>query len=427
MKIAFYTLGCKVNQYESQSLAEALALEGFSACEIKENPDVIVVNSCAVTAESERKTRQAVRRFKRQNPKSAVVLIGCVPQSFPDAIEKFAGADIVLGNSKPKDLGASIRKYFENKTDVINISPHTKGELYNTPLITEFEGRTRAFMKIEDGCERFCTYCIIPYARGVVRSKPLEEIAKEAGDLYLNGYREVVLTGINLSSFGKGTDYNLCDAVETLANAGIERIRLGSLEPDLITDQMLRRFKAVEGFCDQFHLSLQSGSDATLKRMNRKYDSNFYRDIVNRIRAVFDNPSITTDVMVGFAGETDEEFLESLDFVKQIGFAKSHIFAYSRRAGTFADKMPGQVEESVKTERRRRMQEAANLCEKEFLKTQVGKEANVLFESSQNGVFEGYTENYTKVLVRSDLPLSGEIKRVKITASENDYCLGEIE
>lgn len=424
MKISFYTLGCKVNQYESQSVSDMMSEAGFATVEIGEKPDVIVVNSCAVTAESERKTRQAVRRFKRQNPSAAVVLIGCVPQAFPDCSERYADADIVLGNSEPENLIGAIEQYFKEKTQIINITPHTKGEKFNTPSIKSFEGRTRAYMKIEDGCERYCTYCIIPYARGRVRSKALDDIRSEARHLALSGYSEVVLTGINLSSFGNDTGLNLCDAVEAVKSEGIARIRLGSLEPDLITDQMLERLSRVEGFCDQFHLSLQSGSDDTLLRMNRKYDTAFYEDIVTRIRRVFPNPSITTDIMVGFAGETEEEFCESLRFADKIGFAKAHIFMYSRRAGTHADRMPNQVDEQVKQKRSREMIAVTLRREKEFLNTQVGKICTVLFETEQDGVYEGYSENYTRVKVASSEPLFGQICKVKITLAREDYCEG---
>ena len=427
MKVAFFTLGCKVNQYETKAISALLESDGFCTVDLSDNPDIIVVNSCAVTAESERKTRQSVRRFKRQNPNAAVVLIGCVPQAFSDDSSRFADADIILGNSKPHDIVKAIKTYFNDGSKVIDISPHITGEEYNTPPISDFEGRTRAFMKIEDGCDRFCTYCIIPYARGRVRSRSLDDIKEEAKTLIEKGFREIVLTGINLSSYGKDNSLNLCDAVEAVADMGADRVRLGSLEPDLMTDEMLQRLSKIPAFCDQFHLSLQSGCDETLARMNRKYDTRFYKDIVTRIRRVFQNPSITTDIMVGFAGETDEEFRKSLEFAKEIGFAKSHIFIYSRRKGTFADKMPNQVDAAVKQERSRLMIESTLNSEKEFLNSQVGLVCSVLFETEDNGFYDGYTKNYTRVRVKSNKNLCGSIENVKITEAQDEFCLGEIE
>lgn len=282
-------------------------------------------------------------------------------------------------------------------------------------------------MKIEDGCDRYCTYCIIPTARGSVRSKSIEEITKEAENLAQNGFIEIVLVGINLTSYGKGEEINLCDAVDAVCNVkGIKRVRLGSLEPDHITDEMLLRFKEQKKFCPQFHLSLQSGCDATLKRMNRHYNTAFYRDLVARIRKMFTNCAITTDIMVGFAGETEQEFEESLNFAKDIKFAKSHIFAYSRRSGTVAYNLPNQISKQEKANRSHQMIKTTLATENEFLNSQIGKTVSVLFETFQNGYIEGYTENYSRVKVKSHTSRSGEILNVKLISNENDYCLGEI-
>jgi threonylcarbamoyladenosine tRNA methylthiotransferase MtaB len=282
-------------------------------------------------------------------------------------------------------------------------------------------------MKIEDGCDRYCSYCIIPYARGFVRSKPIEEIKREAETLAKNGYIEVVLVGINLSSYGKGSEINLCDAVDAVCQVeGIKRVRLGSLEPDHISDEMLNRFKAQPKFCPQFHLSLQSGCDETLKRMNRHYDSAFYRDLVLRIRNIFIDAAITTDIMVGFAGETEEEFNKSLDFAKETGFAKAHIFAYSRRAGTVAYSLGGQVTNAEKSRRSSLMISATRESEEKFLNDQVGTIQEVLFETFVDSNLEGYTPNYTRVAVESSEDLSGQIKKVKITSFENDVCFGKL-
>ena len=282
-------------------------------------------------------------------------------------------------------------------------------------------------MKIEDGCNRFCSYCIIPKARGFVRSRPLESIKKEAEALANNGYIEIVLVGINLSSYGLGTELNLCDAVDAVCSVdGIKRVRLGSLEPDSMTDEMLRRLSNNKKFCPQFHLSLQSGCDETLKRMNRHYDTKFYYDLVSGIRKIFRDASVTTDIMVGFAGETEEEFAKSVDFVKKVGFARAHIFAYSRRAGTIADGMANQVTNAIKHERAKIMALAAKQGEKAFLVRQVGAVFPVLFETEKNGVTEGYTPNYTRVCVDTKKDLKGQIFNVKITEAFDDHVKGEI-
>ena len=419
MRVAFYTLGCKVNQYESQSMREEFVKRGHTAVSHHDDFDCIVINSCTVTAESDRKTRQLLNRFKRENPKALTVLTGCMAQ-ITEKPQDF-GADIVIGNTDIK----KIVDLSERKQKAFEILPHTKGEKFNTPSISSFAERTRAFMKIEDGCERYCTYCIIPYARGFVRSKPLDEIKDEAISLAKNGYKEIVLVGINLSAYGKGDTVNLCDAVDTVCSVdGIERVRLGSLEPDHISDEMLERFKIQEKFCPQFHLSLQSGSDSVLKRMNRHYDTAFYEDLVARIRNTFPDAAISTDIMVGFPNESETEFEESLKFAKKIKFAKTHVFAYSRRKGTVADRMDGQITNSVKKERSQKMLALTLETEKEFLNSLVGTELSVLFETEENGKWVGYTKNYARVETESETPLGGLLKDVKITSVKNESCEG---
>lgn len=428
MNAAFYTLGCKVNQYETESMREQLEKSGYNCnCSAKE-ADVFIINSCTVTAESDRKTRQAVRRFRRLLPNAVIVLCGCVPAAFPQITNELPEVDIVFSNSGEGSLMTLLDDYFARGEKINAVTLHEKGEKYATPAIQDFSERTRAFVKIEDGCDRFCSYCIIPFARGRVRSRKLEDIKTEIELLAAKGFREIVLVGINLSAYGKDEDYDLCDAVSTVAAVdGIKRVRLGSLEPDHISDEMLERLKGEEKFCPQFHLSLQSGSDATLKRMNRHYDSAFYRDLVNRIRAIFPDAAITTDIMVGFAGETDEEFLESLAFAKEIGFAKAHIFSYSRRKGTVADKLPSQVENATKAKRSHIMIAACAETEKAFLASQVGNTYSVLFETEENGFCYGYTKNYSRVKVPYRGGLCGEIVDVLITDFEADCCIGEIK
>ncbi len=415
MTFKFYTLGCKVNQYETQAMRELLILNGFNAANDNELPDVLIVNSCTVTAESDRKTRQAVRRFKNKFPNAIIVLTGCMPQAFKNDATELHDADIIIGNTSHPSLPSKILEFVRTRERIVEVLPHEKNEKICELKISDFEERTRAFLKIQDGCERYCTYCTIPAARGFVRSKTIETIKQEVNSIAEKGFKEIVLVGINLSAFGKDTGDNLCDAVDAVCeNDKIKRVRLGSLEPDHISDEMLGRFKKQEKFCPQFHLSLQSGSDATLKRMNRHYDSAFYADLVKRIRKTFNGASITTDIMVGFAGETEDEFIESLDFAKTIGFAKAHIFSYSRRKGTFAYNMPNQVPADVKARRSALMIEATNQSKIQFLKKQVGTVQPVLFETYENGCYIGHTPNYTCVKVNQTVDL-GEIINVIIT------------
>ncbi len=426
MNIYFYTLGCKVNQYESEAISEALKNAGHNIVSSPLGADCVLINSCTVTAESDRKTRQAVRRFRRNLPGGVIILAGCMPQAFPADAAELLEADIITGNTAPEKIPTLLETFLKTGERIVEIAPHTKKEKYTTPLVTDFSERTRAFMKIEDGCDRYCTYCIIPKARGEIRSKSLADITAEAESLAQKGFCEIVLVGINLTSFGKDTGLNICDAVRAAAKpSGIKRIRLGSLEPDHISDQVLKGLKAEEKFCPQFHLALQSGSDKTLKRMNRHYDTAFYRDLAGRIRATFENASITTDIMVGFAGETAEEFNESLNFFKEIGFARAHVFAYSKRQGTVAAALKEQVEGKEKEFRAKEMAAAASISEENFVKSQVLKTAEVLFETYKNGIAEGYTPNYTRVKMASGENLSGKILTVKLTSAVKDFCIAE--
>ncbi|MEE1245058.1 MAG: tRNA (N(6)-L-threonylcarbamoyladenosine(37)-C(2))-methylthiotransferase MtaB [Acutalibacteraceae bacterium] len=426
MKIAFHTLGCKVNQYETEVMRESFIKSGYTVVPDNAPFDIIVINSCTVTAESDRKTRQTLNRFRKENPEAVIVLTGCMVQAFAEKSKDLTAADIIVGNTDVAKIEKSVHRFLQEGERIFEVSEHKRTERFNTPNIKEFAERTRAYMKIEDGCDRFCTYCIIPTARGFVRSKPIADIKKEAEELAKNGFIEIVLVGINLTSYGKGEDMNLCDAVDAVCEVeGIKRVRLGSLEPDHITDRMLMRFKAQEKFCPQFHLSLQSGCDATLKRMNRHYDTAFYHDLVTRIRNMFPDSAITTDIMVGFAGETEQEFLESINFAKEMGFAKSHIFAYSRRSGTVAYNLKGQISKQEKSNRSKKMIEVTNQTEKEFLEGQIGKTVSVLFETNENGFSEGYTKNYTRVKVKTETAHSGEILNVKLISAKNGYCIGE--
>ena len=428
MKAYILTLGCKVNQYESQAMLEELCRSGFAPAETEEEADVVILNSCTVTAASDQKMRKLLHRARRKNPQALLVLTGCMPQAFPEEAAKLPEPDLVLGTSNRKELVPSVLKALENRRREVKIRPYTGKDSFESLQIHSFQERTRAFLKIQDGCNRFCSYCIIPYSRGRVRSKPLEELTREARTLAASGYREIVLTGINLSCYGQDSGLGLWDAVEAVCGLPeVERVRLGSLEPEQMELPVLERLARQEKLCPQFHLSLQSGCDATLKRMNRHYTAAEYEAIVENIRKTFTNPAVTTDIMVGFAGETQREFEASLAFAQAIGFAKVHVFAYSRRPGTAADRLPGQVSAQEKEARSRQMIQATNRTRLEFLKSQVGRTDPVLFESKRfEDYYEGYTANYTPVHVQSSIPLFGKILPVKILEAQEEFCLGSL-
>lgn len=428
MKVKMITLGCKVNQYESEAMLSSLLKNGFTAAADDEQADVVVLNSCTVTAESDRKVRQIFRRAKKDNPDAVMVLSGCMAQAFPEDAQRLEEADIILGTSNRARLLPDLLTFLSTRQRIVDIEPHTNGETFERLQVENFSGRTRAFVKIEDGCNRFCSYCIIPYARGRVRSKPLEDLKAELHALADNGFREVVLTGINLSAYGQEFGLHLCDAIEAAcAVPGIARVRLGSLEPEQLSEPVIRRMAKQEKLCPQFHLSLQSGCDATLRRMNRHYTADEYRTIVRNLRAAFDNAAITTDIMVGFAGETEEEFAASIAFAREIAFAKVHVFAYSRRPGTRAYDMGDQVTNAVKESRSHAMIRATTETQRTFFDTQVGRTEQVLFERAvQSGVYEGYSMNYTPVLAASGTSLAGQIRTVRIESNAGTHCIGRI-
>lgn len=428
MRAAFYTLGCKVNQYETQIMTQQFAAYGYDIVDSGDHADVYVINSCTVTASGDKKTRQMIHRMKRENPGAVIAMTGCFPQAFPEEAQKLSEVDVLVGAGEKKKVLDYVNEYLQKGERIVRITPHSRDEGFEQMSAGSFLERTRAFVKIQDGCEHYCAYCIIPYARGFNRSKPLEELKQELIDLSLKGYREVVLVGIDLSSYGKDLGCHLVDAVQLACGIpGIERVRLGSLEPLMLTDRNLSILAALPKFCPQFHLSLQSGCDATLKRMNRHYDTAFYRELVARIRRQFDNPSITTDIMVGFPGETEEEFEQSLAFAREIGFAKVHVFAYSVRPGTRAARMPDQLTRQQKEQRSRRMAAVTEQSRRQFLQGQVGLEEEVLIETETlNGMQHGYTKNYTPVCVRAQEDLSGRICRVRVVEAEGDYCIGTI-
>ena len=425
MKIAVYTLGCKVNQYESNWLSETLADRGYSVVSYNENADVYVVNSCTVTAESDRKTRQAVRKFKRNHPESIVVLTGCMPQAFPEDAAALTQADIVTGNKSNAEIPELIDEFLLKRERIIDIHRHEKGDRFSECIINKFDGRTRAVVKIEDGCNRFCSYCVIPFSRGRVRSKPLPELKEELAALKENGFCEVVLVGINLSAYGTDFGKNICDAAELACSMGFERVRLGSLEPDHITDDVITHLAKLPNFCPQFHISLQSGCDKTLKAMNRHYTSSEYYELCRKLRSSFNDAAITTDIMTGFPGETDEDFRISAAFAEKVGFEKVHVFPYSPREGTKAAEME-QLPRSVREERARELIRITDSIREKYLKSQTGKTVRVLFETrSKDGFSEGYTANYTPVRVKKDSPCNTTAD-VIITGADSGTCIGNI-
>lgn len=428
MTFSVFNFGCKVNQYESQIMTELMLARGYVHTEDKENADIIIINSCTVTAVSDNKVMKFIRHLRRKNENAIIVLTGCLPQAYPNLSDNFSQVDIVLGNAMRSELPDEIEHFLRTHEQIINVHKYTKNSDFELVSVSKFDERTRAFIKIEDGCNRYCSYCIIPYARGPVRSKPIDILKKELTHLAGCGYKEIVLVGINLSAYGRELGLHLCDAVECACSIdGIERVRLGSLEPERMDKESIERLSKLDKFCPQFHLSLQSGCSDTLRRMNRHYTADEYKRIVNDLRNVFKNCSITTDVMVGFAGETDDEFTQSLEFVKEISFAKVHVFPYSQREGTAAAKAPNQVDNSVKSMRSRRMIEVTNITRSAFLESQVGLTEEVLYEQpTKDGFWEGYTKNYTPVKVKSDRELNGEILPTKLIRVDGDFCIGEL-
>ena len=409
-------------------MAELLTANGYSKAEDASTAAICIINSCTVTATGDAKCRKVINRVRRENPSCIIILCGCMPQAFSDQPEVFRGCDIVMGNTARRDIVAMLSEYLADRKQIIRIGEHQKDEAFEPMQISDFDERTRAFVKIEDGCNRFCSYCIIPYARGRVRSKPLDVLQEEVRSLAAHGYREVVLVGINLSAYGQELGLNVFDAVHTVCmTEGIDRVRLGSIEPERMTHDLLSSLAAEPKFCPHFHLSLQSGSDATLRRMRRHYDTAEYARIVADIRLLFDNPAITTDVMVGFVGESEEEFAQSLAFCDRIGFAKAHVFPYSVRKGTAAEKMEGHLDEGLKHRRAEIMIAHTAARQREFMQSQIGKISSVLIERFTDGCSEGYTPNYTRVRIPDRRFLSGESVDVIITEAFDDYCVGSVK
>lgn len=422
------TLGCKVNQYESEAVEEIFQSRGYE--KKPNNADIYVINTCTVTNMSDRKSRQMISRARRDNPEAVIAVMGCYSQVKPEEVAAIEGVDVVLGSRNKEEVVDLCENVLQNKKAIDKVLSFSETKTIEELEISNQEAMTRAYMKIQDGCNMYCSYCLIPYARGNIASRDIDSIKKEAKRLAQNGYKEIVLTGIHVASYGKdlrnGT--SLIDVIEEVSKTeGIERIRLSSMEPRHITRDFLERMKATEKACDHFHLSLQSGSDEILKAMNRKYDTKIFKEKVDLIREVFPNAGLTTDIIVGFPTETEKNHEETKDFVKEIKFAKTHLFKYSKRDGTKAASMKPEVNGNIKKERLKELEAIEEVNRLNFLKNQIGKTLSVLFESKSDmeGFKSGYSTNYLRVNVEDDIA-DNEIRDVLITEIKNDELVGKL-
>lgn len=429
-RAALHSLGCKVNSYETEAMQEMLSEQGYEIVAFEEPADVYVINTCSVTSMADRKSRQMLHRARKQNPEALVIAAGCYVQSAEEALLQDPAVDILIGNNEKAKLPGILKAWEETgKASHVHDMSHEKQ--YEEMSRRQTAGHTRAYVKIQDGCDQFCTYCIIPYTRGRVRSRSLPDILSEVETLAGNGYQEVVLTGIHLDSYGADLpDKDLLDVIRAAAGVeGIRRIRLGSLEPRIMTEPFVRGLASVEKLCPHFHLSLQSGCDETLKRMNRRYDTQEFRACCERLRAAFDQPALTTDVMVGFPRETEEEFARTVAFLEEIRFYEMHVFKYSRRKGTRADRMEGQIPEPVKTQRSEALLKLTKEQSRAYRQRLLGATAEVLMEEPyvcRGEVWQtGHTETYVKVAVPGEMPLMNRLLQVKVDGFlENDILRG---
>jgi len=428
MDIAIYTLGCKVNQYETQAMEQELLRRGHTLVPFEDLADAYIINTCTVTAVSDKKCRNVIRRAKKMNPQAVVAVCGCYAQTEPEAVAAL-GVDVVSGTAgRMAFLDLLEEQLAHHSAPIVQVDESLRRREFERLTAGGQQGRTRAMLKVEDGCANFCTYCIIPYARGPVRSLPLAEAVAQAKDLEAQGYREIVLTGIEISSWGRDLKegLTLIDLVEALCQAVPNlRVRLGSLEPRTITPDFCQRAVALPNLCPHFHLSMQSGCDETLKRMNRKYDTARYLQSVQWLNETFDRPAITTDLIVGFPQETEEEFAQTLDFISRCAFSSMHIFPYSRRSGTPAATMAGQIPHAVQEERARRANAVAQEMEQAYLQALVGSTLPVLFEEVKDGLWQGHAPNYVAVRAQGE-DLHNQLRQVTITEVGDGLLLGEI-
>lgn len=433
MKVALYTLGCRVNSYESEAMAEKFIKEGYEVVSFDEFSDVYVINTCTVTNMGDKKSRQMIGRARRHNPEAIIAVVGCYSQIASDEIAQIEGVDVVLGSRNKGDIVYWVNRAREESKQVVEVKDVLKNNKFEQLAISEYQDKTRAFLKIQDGCNRFCSYCLIPFARGGVCSKEPEKILKEVKELSKNGFKEIILSGVHTASYGVDLEGNW-DLVKILEEInkieGIERIRIGSIDPTFFTEGVIERICNLEKMCPHFHLSLQSGCDATIRRMNRKYTAQEYKDVVENLRKYMKDVSITTDIIVGFPGESNVEFEATYEFLKGIKLSKMHIFKYSKRTGTKAAEMPFQVDGRIKEERSKKLIELNNALEVEFMEKFLGREMRVLYEEAISGkenTYVGYTENYIKVITESDENLEGKIVPTKLVAVKQENMVGIIE
>ncbi len=433
MKVALYTLGCRVNSYESEAMAEKFIKEGYEVVSFDEFSDVYVINTCTVTNMGDKKSRQMIGRARRHNPEAIIAVVGCYSQIASDEIAQIEGVDVVLGSRNKGDIVYWVNRAREESKQVVEVKDVLKNNKFEQLAINEYQDKTRAFLKIQDGCNRFCSYCLIPFARGGVCSKEPEEILKEVKELSKNGFKEIILSGVHTASYGVDLEGNW-DLVKILEEInkieGIERIRIGSIDPTFFTEGVIEKICKLEKMCPHFHLSLQSGCDATIRRMNRKYTAQEYKDVVENLRKYMKDVSITTDIIVGFPGESNVEFEATYEFLKGIKLSKMHIFKYSKRTGTKAAEMPFQVDGLIKEERSKKLIELNNALEVEFMEKFIGREMRVLYEEAISGkenTYVGYTENYIKVITESYENLEGKIVPTKLAAVKQENMIGIIE
>ncbi len=423
-KIACTTLGCKVNEYDTQAMRELFEAAGWHSVPLSQEADVYLVNTCTVTSTGDGKSMKTIRRIAREHPNADIIVTGCLAQKDANRVS-IEGVRLVVGSARRSEVVSLYERAVAEDTCLVAVE-----SLKNVPFerlqVQGHEEKTRAVMKIQEGCDRYCAYCIIPYVRGPVRSMPIADVREEAQRLSDAGYCEIVLTGIHLASYGRGTDDTLIDAIRAVSEPeNVARVRLGSLEPLLITEEFLGEAVKCEKLCPQFHLSMQSGSEGVLKRMHRRYTPAEYAHACDLLRRYFPGCAITTDVITGFPGETEEEYIETEEFVKKINFARIHVFPYSRREGTVADRMPGQLSDTVKQARAKRLIAVGNLLEEAYVKDTVGRHEEVLFETQgEDGLSVGYTRSYVRVRASAQ---PGELKMVKIVSATGKSAVGEVE
>ena len=428
-KVAFITLGCKVNQYETNAMAQKFIEKGYTVIEEKEKADIYIINTCTVTNMSDRKSRQMLRRVKETNPNAIVVAVGCYVQVAKKELEQIPEIDIILGNNEKADIVTYVENYIKDnikKAEIDDVLHKTDFVEFGDITFTE---KTRAVIKVQDGCDRFCSYCIIPYARGRVRSRRPEHIISEVKAIAQKGIKEIIITGIHIASYGKDfkNGYVLIDLLEELNKIeGIKRIRLGSLEPLLITQEFMERLVKLDKICHHFHLSLQSGCDETLKRMNRRYNTLQFKEIVELLRKYYKDVILTTDIIVGFPQETEEEFTQTYKFLEEIKFYKMHIFKYSQRKGTKAAIMPNQIDGNIKEERSKKLIELSDKNQLEYNQKYCNQKVEVLFEEEKEGIYYGHTENYLLVTCKTTENLENKIKTVTCQKAYTEHIEAEI-